>query len=84
MMSHVGGSQLFDLICLLILTSATLSLCIVPPGFIYYWLKDIIVNEFLKMSFLSASLEISERVSSDAYAQTLLQMFSPRSLFLAI
>ncbi|GAX78028.1 hypothetical protein CEUSTIGMA_g5470.t1 [Chlamydomonas eustigma] len=61
----LSGSQVFDLICLLILASATWSLCIVPPGFIYYWLKDIIVNEFLKMSFLSASLEILERIVSN-------------------
>lgn len=39
-----------------------MSLRSIPPGFIYYWLKDIIVNEFLKMSVLSAALEISERV----------------------
>jgi hypothetical protein len=29
--------------------SATVALRAIPPGFIYYWLKDIIVNEFLKV-----------------------------------
>ena len=34
-----AGGQLFDLICLVILVSATISLRAIPPGFIYYWLK---------------------------------------------
>ena len=30
---------MFDLLCMLILVSATASLRAIPPGFIYYWLK---------------------------------------------
>ncbi len=54
---------MFDLLCLAILAAATWALRSIPPGFIYFWLKDVIVNEFLKMSVLTAAVEMAERVS---------------------
>jgi hypothetical protein len=59
---RLSGSQLYDLMTLAILVTATAVLRAVRPGSIYYWLKDI-TSEFLKMSVLSTAFDISDRVS---------------------
>ncbi|MEW5313469.1 MAG: hypothetical protein WDW38_005035 [Sanguina aurantia] len=55
------GPQLYDILCLLILLAATAMLRLVKPGLIYYWMKDI-TSEFLKLSVISAALEIAEKI----------------------
>lgn len=61
---NLGGGQIFDLLCLIILVSVTVFLRTVRPGFIYYWLKDI-TSEFLKMSVLSTAFEIADKILSN-------------------
>ncbi|KAF5842436.1 eukaryotic membrane protein family-domain-containing protein [Dunaliella salina] len=61
--SKIGGSQLYDIVCMLILLGSSAILRAIRPGFIYYWLKDI-TSEFLKMSVLSSAFEIADKSSS--------------------
>ncbi|KAG1677819.1 hypothetical protein FOA52_008583 [Chlamydomonas sp. UWO 241] len=59
--TRLHGSQIFDILTLLILVAVTIALRAIRPGFIYFMFKDI-TNEFLKMSVLSSLFEIADRI----------------------
>ena len=59
--SRLHGSQLFDMLALLVLLAAASTVRLVRPGLIYYWMKDI-TWEFLKIPVLFSALEIFDKV----------------------
>jgi hypothetical protein len=61
--SRLHGSQLFDMLALLVLLAAASTVRLVRPGLIYYWMKDI-TWEFLKIPVLFSALEIFDKVCS--------------------
>ncbi|KAL6748114.1 eukaryotic membrane protein family-domain-containing protein [Haematococcus lacustris] len=58
---RLGGGEVYDILCLIILVAGTSVLRAIKPGFIYFYFKDI-TSEFLKMSVLSSVFEIADKI----------------------
>jgi hypothetical protein len=55
------GNQLYDLACVALLGASLWTLLLLPPGRIYYWMKDVI-SEFLRIQVLFTALELLDKV----------------------
>ena len=55
------GDQLFDLLCVAMFGGIVVALWSVRAGAIYFWMKDL-TQEFLKLSLLYTTLELTDRI----------------------
>lgn len=78
----VCGSQLYDVICFIILLASSWCLLLLKPGIIYYWMKDI-TSEFLKIQVVFSALEILDKILTNFGVDVMEALSSTCTLYVA-